>query len=62
MFLLFCWISGHLVVLPYEGANGKFNHQAPMIRVTASPISTFEVSRFGDLLAAGTMDGKVRHG
>lgn len=60
--VVFFGISGHLVVLPYEGVNGKFNHQAPMIQVTPSPISTFDVSRFEDVLAAGTMDGKVRHG
>jgi coronin-7 len=37
----------------------KFNQRAPTLQVASRAITDFDVSRFDDLVAAGTDDGKV---
>ncbi|KAK4048001.1 hypothetical protein OIV83_005035 [Microbotryomycetes sp. JL201] len=51
--------AGTVVCLPYD-PQGKLGHQAPTIQLAPSTLSTFDVSRFDDLIVAGTTDGKVQ--
>ncbi|KAM0787874.1 hypothetical protein ACM66B_003925 [Microbotryomycetes sp. NB124-2] len=51
--------AGTVVCLPYD-QQGKLGHQAPTISVAPTTLSTFDVSRFDDLVVAGTTDGKVQ--
>ncbi|KAK4053254.1 hypothetical protein OIO90_004028 [Microbotryomycetes sp. JL221] len=58
-----CWLAqgsqaGTLVCLPYDG-QGKFGFKARTIQVAPSALSTFDVSRFDDLVASGTQSGKL---
>lgn len=56
--LSFARFAGSLVCLPYTEP-GKFNQRAPTLQVASRAITAFDVSRFDDLIAAGTDDGKV---
>ncbi|SGY44572.1 BQ5605_C001g00176 [Microbotryum silenes-dioicae] len=50
--------SGSLVCLPYDQP-GKLNQRAPSLQVTPRGITDFDLSRFDDLLAAGTDNGQI---
>ncbi|SCZ98655.1 BZ3500_MvSof-1268-A1-R1_Chr3-1g05529 [Microbotryum saponariae] len=50
--------SGSLVCLPYDQP-GKFNQRAPSLQVAPRGITDFDLSRFDDLLAAGTDNGQI---
>lgn len=49
---------GSLVCHGYDSP-GKLNHRAPTLQAAARAITDFDVSRFDDLIAAGSDDGKV---
>ena len=46
--------------MPYEGP-AKFGLKAPTVQVASKAITDFDVSRFDDLLAAGTDGGIVSY-
>lgn len=50
--------AGSLVCLPYDNPR-KFGNKAPLLQVHDRAITSFDVSRFDDLIAAGGDDGKV---
>lgn len=54
----FALSTGSLVCHGYDSP-AKFNQRAPTLQVASRAITDFDASRFDDLVAAGTDDGKV---